>query len=41
MEQVRIALRNVGKIDPDSIDAYLKAGGYEALKKALYQFCRQ
>ena len=34
MEEVRIALRNVGKIKPDSIDAYLKAGGYEALKKA-------
>lgn len=34
MEEVRIALRNVGKIKPDSIDDYLAAGGYEALKKA-------
>ena len=34
MEEVRIALRNVGKIRPDSIDDYLAAGGYEALKKA-------
>ncbi len=34
MEEVRIALRNVGKIRPDSIDDYLTAGGYEALKKA-------
>lgn len=34
MEEVRIALRNVGKIDPMSIDEYIAAGGYEALKKA-------
>ena len=34
MEEVRIALRNVGKIKPDSIDEYLAAGGYKALKKA-------
>ena len=34
MEEVRIALRNVGQIKPDSIDDYLAAGGYEALKKA-------
>ena len=34
MEEVRIALRNVGKIRPDSIEDYLACGGYEALKKA-------
>ena len=34
MEEVRIALRNVGHIKPDSLDEYLAAGGYEALKKA-------
>ena len=34
MNEVRIALRNVGKIDPMSINEYIKAGGYEALKKA-------
>ena len=34
MEEIRIALRNVGQIKPDSIDDYLAAGGYEALKKA-------
>ncbi len=34
MEEVRIALRNVGKIKPDSIEDYIAAGGYEALKKA-------
>ena len=34
MDEVRIALRNVGKIRPDSIEDYLASGGYEALKKA-------
>ena len=34
MNEVRIALRNVGRIDPMSIEDYIKAGGYEALKQA-------
>ena len=34
MEEIRIVLRNVGRIRPDSIDEYIAAGGYEALKKA-------
>lgn len=34
MEEVRIALRNLGKIDPESIDQYIAAGGYRALAKA-------
>lgn len=34
MEEIRIALRNVGKIKPDSIDEYIAAGGYAALEKA-------
>ena len=34
MEEVRIALRNVGRIKPDSIEEYIAAGGYEALEKA-------
>jgi NADH-quinone oxidoreductase subunit F len=33
-EELRIVLRNYGKIDPLKIDDYLAAGGYEALKKA-------
>lgn len=33
-QQIKIALRNVGVIDPVSIDDYIEAGGYEALKKA-------
>jgi NADH-quinone oxidoreductase subunit F len=33
--QVRIALRNCGNINPESIDDYLALAGYDALKKAL------
>jgi NADH:ubiquinone oxidoreductase subunit F (NADH-binding) len=33
-EEMRIILRNYGKIDPLNIDDYINAGGYEALKKA-------
>lgn len=33
--QVKIALRNVGIIDPLSIDEYIGRGGYKALEKAL------
>ena len=34
-QQTRIALRNCGIIDPTSIDAYISAGGYEAIRKVL------
>lgn len=34
-KQTRIALRNVGHINPESVDSYIAAGGYTALKKAL------
>lgn len=33
--QLRIALRNIGTIDPTSIDDYILAGGYTGLAKAL------
>ncbi len=33
--QERIVLRNCGNIDPESIDEYLAAGGYEGARKAL------
>ncbi len=33
--QTRVALRHCGVIDPDSIDSYIAAGGYQALAKAL------
>lgn len=33
--QHKIALRNVGEINPDSLDEYMERGGYQALRKAL------
>ena len=33
-EEVRIVLRNYGKIDPLNIDDYINAGGYKGLEKA-------
>lgn len=33
----RIVLKNSGIIDPESIDEYIGAGGYEALEKALLE----
>jgi len=35
VKEVRIALRNSGKINPESIDEYINADGYQALRKAL------
>ncbi len=34
-KQVRIALRNCGTIDPESIESYIANDGYRALQKAL------
>lgn len=34
VQEMRLALRNLGKIDPESIDDYLAANGYKALEKA-------
>jgi len=34
-KQLRVTLRNVGRVDPESIDDYLAAGGYQALAKVL------
>jgi NADH-quinone oxidoreductase subunit F len=36
-KQVRVALRNCGDIDPESIADYRRKGGYEALRKALLE----
>ena len=36
--QIRIALRNCGLINPESIDEYIARGGYAALSKALIEF---
>ena len=35
LNQKRIILEHVGIIDPESIDEYIEAGGYQALRKAL------
>ncbi|MBN1270133.1 MAG: NADH-quinone oxidoreductase subunit F, partial [Kiritimatiellae bacterium] len=35
--QQRIVLRNCGTIDPESLDDYVKAGGYQGLRKALFE----
>lgn len=35
--QKKIALRNIGEIDPADIDDYIERGGYNALKKALFK----
>ena len=37
-KQVRIVLRNCGIIDPDSIEDYIACDGYQALKKALFEY---
>ncbi|MFA5362612.1 MAG: NADH-ubiquinone oxidoreductase-F iron-sulfur binding region domain-containing protein [Candidatus Omnitrophota bacterium] len=37
VKQLRIVLRNCGEIDPESIDEYMEAGGYQALKKSLFE----
>ena len=34
-QQVRVALRNCGNIDPENIDEYIARDGYKALAKAL------
>ncbi len=34
-KQMRISLRNCGRIDPENIDEYIAYGGYEALGKVL------
>ena len=39
-KQTRIVLENCGKFDAESLDEYLAAGGFEALKKAMFQLGR-
>lgn len=36
-KQQRLVLRNCGKINPEDIDDYLAVGGYQALRKALFE----
>ena len=37
-KQKRIVLRNCGIIDPNSIEEYMAAGGYEAIRKILKEY---
>ena len=37
-KQYKIALRNCGQINPESIEAYLLQDGYKALDKALFEY---
>ncbi|HIW73830.1 MAG TPA: NAD(P)H-dependent oxidoreductase subunit E, partial [Firmicutes bacterium] len=37
-KQVRVALRNCGVIDPESIDEYIAQDGYQALAKCLTEY---
>ena len=39
-KQTRIVLENCGKFDAESLDEYLAAGGFEALKKAMFEMSR-
>jgi len=34
-KQMRVVLRNIGRIDPNNIDEYISIGGYESLSKVL------
>ncbi len=39
-KQTRIVLENCGKFDAESLDEYLASGGFEALKKAMFDMTR-
>lgn len=39
-KQTRIVLENCGKLDAESLDEYLAAGGFKALEKAMFQMER-
>jgi len=38
-KQHKIALRNIGLIEPGNVPDYIARGGFEALKKSLYMSC--
>ena len=39
-KQTRIVLENCGKFDAESLEEYLAGGGFEALKKAMFEMTR-
>ncbi len=40
-KQLRIALKNCGKIDPENIDEYIAFDGYKALEKVLFSMTQE
>ena len=40
-KQTRIVLENCGRFDAESLEEYLAAGGFEALKKAMFDMTRE
>ncbi len=40
-KQTRIVLENCGKFDAESLDEYLAAGGFAALRKAMFEMTRE
>lgn len=39
-KQTRIVLENCGRVDAESLDEYIAAGGFEALNKAMFEMSR-
>ena len=39
--QMKIALRNIGEIDPTNIHDYIERGGYKALRKAIFDIPKE
>lgn len=39
--QMKIALRNIGEIDPTSIEDYIERGGFKALRKAIFDMPKE
>ena len=40
-KQTRIVLENCGKVDAESLEEYLAAGGFKALEKAMFEMSRE
>ena len=40
-KQTRIVLENCGRVDAESLDEYIAAGGFEALTKAMFDMSRE
>jgi len=40
-KQTRVVLENAGKIDSESLDEYIAAGGFAALQKAMFDMSRE